>query len=85
MMAVPALAKPSCDQVLSACDAALNAEIHENQLQKQLIQDLTAKNKLDEDELHRIQDKDSGLFRQPWFWAGVGAVLGGYVVVKVRQ
>lgn len=48
LTSLPTNAKPTCDQVLKSCDAALNAQVEVNQQLTQQVKNYEAKSALDE-------------------------------------
>jgi hypothetical protein len=85
LVTTQSLAKPTCDEVLASCGAALNAQIHENQLQKQIIQDQDKQHSLDTSHIQDLEARDSVWYRQPWVLILAGALAGGYVVAQIRK
>jgi len=73
----PQPAKPSCDQVIQACDKALDDEGKEIDADKLLILDLGNANR---DLMLRSEDAESELdawYRNPWMLLSIGFIIGG--------
>lgn len=73
-------ATPTCDQVLSLCDKALDAKDKELKLcNLGLVQTLDAKEAL-RLELEEVKDKQNSIFRNPFLYLGIGLIAGGLLV-----
>jgi len=58
-----------CDQVLNACDAALEGSLKENAI----LRDLNA---IKQDEINRLRIKDDSALQTKIIWGVVGALIG---------
>lgn len=84
MVSPLANAKPTCDEVLSKCEKALDAQVEVNQLQKTLNEDLERLNRYQTEQLIEAREDLSKWYRDPVLLGllslsvgfGVGVVIG---------
>lgn len=60
---------PTCDEVLQACDNAVNALEAEVLVLKDL-------NQIRKDEITRLRDNEDSWARNKWLWVGAGLIVG---------
>lgn len=82
---VPTETPPTCDQVLSACDKALNDQIRAVQLQKDLIKSMELKTNVLEEQNHRLQSDAQMWYRNPLIVGPISFTVGALVAIYITS
>jgi hypothetical protein len=75
---------PSCDQVLNACDKALQDQIQLGTSKDILIKDQNSLILSQHDKIDMLEKDNSSLLKNPYLWFGVGLVTGVVLVNKTK-
>lgn len=80
-----AIASPTCDDLVKDCNAALQAQVQANQLQKLVINDYEQRKDLDDQRIQFLENENSAWYRSPWLWMFVGFATGAYLGIEARK
>lgn len=83
----PAFAQtpPTCDQVLSACDKALNDQIKTVKLQKDLIATMETRTNILEEQNQRLQSDAQMWYHNPLVVGPISFTLGALLAIYVTS
>lgn len=79
----------TCDEVLTACDRALNFQIEMNEAQRELLVDMESLNRAQADLISQKNNQLEAWYRNPFVVGGVGisvgVILGAAIVNRLSR
>ena len=76
---------PSCDEVLNACDAAVNSQVKLNELKGKIIKVMVDRNDVLNAEIIALKDANAAWYHNPVIIAPAAFILGAILANTLRK